>query len=647
MRRLSLLFALGATLAPALLHGQKAASLPDLQVTATRIPVARDAVPAAVTVLHGKDLRDRGITTLLDALRLAPSASVVQAGSYGAVTSLFMRGGESDYTKVLVDGVVINEPGGSINLATISLDNVERIEIVRGPGSVLYGADAMSGVIQLFTRRGEGPVHGGVEATAGSFHGRDVRGHATGASGAWSTAFAGSRFVSDGIYPFNADFGKTVGSAAIGWEGGRGSRVDVTARYTDAVGHFPTDGNGDPVDVNQRTLSDDLVLGLRASHPVSRGLELTAEVWSHRLNSRFRDERDTPGDSMGFAFAGTRDAVTSRRGVTVRSDWRLRPTMTIVAGAGIETEKEDQSSVTESDFGSGGFADSSQFLADRTTRSAYLQLRAAPLSSVTVQIGGRVDDNTDFGSFTTVRAGAVAHLSERSRVWGSFGTGFKAPTFSEILADSPYEVGNPTLRPEKSRSAELGMEVGTASVRAGLTLFTQNFSQFVQYISANPGDPTYTNLGAARSRGVEGSVTLAASRALTVDAQVTWLSTAVTDTGATSSPTFRRGQSLLRRPSLSGVLTLRGFAGQVSYAASGRWVGSRDDVSFRDFPAARIQLPSYVLFDASLTVPAPVGTALAADLLLRGENLFNTAWESTVGYPGRGRTLFGGMRLTF
>ena len=125
--------------------------LDEIVITATRVPVAARTV--ATTVITGEQLREMGIVQVQDAIRLA-SAAVLQTGSFGGITSLFIRGGESGYTRVLIDGVSVNDPGGSFNLAHLLTGDVERIEIVRGPTSVLYGSDAVSGVIQIFTRQG-------------------------------------------------------------------------------------------------------------------------------------------------------------------------------------------------------------------------------------------------------------------------------------------------------------------------------------------------------------------------------------------------------------------------------------------------------------------------------------------------------------
>src|SRR5256885_14235611 len=127
--------------------------LSPIVVSATKAEAPGSALTQAVTVISGDDLRARGVTRVTDALREVPGAAVVQSGSFGAVTSLFLRGGESRYTKVLIDGVPVNAPGGFFDFSHLTTDNIDRIEIVRGPASVLYGADAATGVVQIFTRR--------------------------------------------------------------------------------------------------------------------------------------------------------------------------------------------------------------------------------------------------------------------------------------------------------------------------------------------------------------------------------------------------------------------------------------------------------------------------------------------------------------
>src|SRR6267154_343593 len=169
-------------------------------VTATRVPVSIEVVSSAITVLRGVDLEAQGIRTAAEALETVPGAHVAETGSFGGQTSLFLRGGESDYTKVLIDGVPLNQAGGGIDLAHLTTDNIDRIEIVRGPVSVLYGSDAVTGVVQVFTRTGKGPAQLGAELRAGTYGSTEGALDVAGGTEVVSYSARVSRFSSDGLY---------------------------------------------------------------------------------------------------------------------------------------------------------------------------------------------------------------------------------------------------------------------------------------------------------------------------------------------------------------------------------------------------------------------------------------------------------------
>lgn len=625
------------------------AALADLVVTATRLTTAAP-VAAATTVLRGDDLRARGVRLVQDALREVPGVAIVQNGSYGAVTSLFLRGGESDYVKVLLDGVPLNAPGGSLNLADLTTDDIDRIEVVRGPVSVLYGADAMSGVIQLFTRHGSARRSGSLGVRGGTFGARDWNARIAGGGAQTGLSLSGSRFASDGIYPFNSRYDNRVGSARLDWRARNGGTVALTARGGDVSAGYPTDFAGVPVDRNQRTTERRLSLGAEASAPLGQLLTGTLQGFASRLRAGATNRSDTPADTLGYGYDSDRSAVTWRRGIDARLDWRRLSQATLSIGGGVEREEITSTGRTRQNYGSGAFDEATDFAADRSTRHAYAQMLATPHRNVSIQLGSRLDDNSAFGSFSTWRAGASWQLRAGTRVWGAVGTAFKAPTFAELFATDPYEVGNPGLAPERTRNAEVAVAQqlsGRATIE--VTAFDQRFRQLIQYVGAEPGQPTYVNLGAARSRGIEASMVVRAEGGLTLRGHWTRLATEVSDSGSASSLTFQQGARLLRRPPTSGGVTATLQRAGVTLGGSLTYVGERDDVDYRDFPATRTALPSYTTVDLSLELPvrrAGAGSPGAA-LTFRGENLFDAAYDQVVGFPGRGRTLFVGAQLRY
>jgi vitamin B12 transporter len=633
----------------ALAQVRDTARVQDLVVTATRLPTPASDVPAGTTVISGDDLRERGVHFVVDALRDVPGMTIVQTGSYGAVTSLFLRGGESDYVKVLLDGVPLNLPGGSMNFANLTTDDLDRIEIVRGPASVLYGADAMSGVVQLFTRTAAARSNVDVIGRGGSRGTSDLSGHGDIASGRFSLSATGGRFGSDGTYPFNSDYRNAMGTVHAGYDGGPAGRIGVSARYDDALIHFPTDGSGNVVDHNQFSTEQSFAGGLAADRTVGTiGLHLDA--YASRLNEGYTNRSDSPADTNGFDFIEDRDGITWRQGAGVRADWHAASATVATAGAGIERESDDEHDVGTSNFGFGAETDTSNSNNHRATRDGYLQLLSNP-GHLSLQVGGRVDDNSAFGTFGTWRAGLAWHLSQSSRVWAAAGTAFKAPTFSELFAASAFEVGNPDLKPERSRNGEVGAETAFAGrrIRAGATAFWQTFHDLIQFINAAPGDPNYTNLGGASSRGVELTASAVPGAGFSLSAHWTFLHTEVTDTGAASSVSFQQGASLTRRPASVGGGTVAYRWRRVTVEGTALRVGARDDIDFSGATAVRVTLKPYTTFDLALDLPVfgSADRSPGLDLTVRGENVFDASYQQVLGFPGRGRTLLAGGRLRY
>lgn len=611
-------------------------------ITATRVPVASRVAPASVTVISGADLDARGITTVADALAAVPGLAVVRSGSFGATTSLFARGGNSNYVKVLVDGVPVNNPGGAIDLATLTTDNIERIEIVRGPASVLYGSDAVSGVVQLFTRRGAGAPRGFGELRGGSFGTLEGSGGVSGATSALAYSVGVADRATDGALAFNNDNWNRVASARLSL-GSAVTTVDVTARRTDAAYHFPTDGAGRVVDSNSVRRDHRTVVSLDASRRLTPSATLRLVGAAARLDGGSSNLPDSPGDSTGFY--GRDAARVDRRSVDARAD--LRPATATTISVGATAEREQTRSTSESRFGSAP-ATAAAFAAHRTNEALYAQIIGTAGQHLTYTASGRVDDNGTYGTFTTGRASVAWQATAATSVRAAVGNAFKAPAFDETFS-STFTIGNPDLEPERTVSWELSAEqrVGGRALLSA-TYFDQRFRDLIQYVFGDESTAfrgTNDNLGAALARGWELEARAPRLGSFDVDASVTLLETRVTDAGTGAFGTFVNGERLLRRPARSAALNA-GYrlTGASRIGAGLRFVGERDD---RDFEKEeRVTLPAYALLDLSATLSlAPLSRALAPfTLTARVENALDRAYQTTFGFAAPGRTVLVGMR---
>ncbi len=641
---------------PAALHAQRVgppvsgdtARLATVAVTATRLPLPLDAQPSATTVITAQDIRERGITRLGEALAQVPGLALVQQGTVGNVTSLFVRGGNSGYTKVLVDGVPVNGAGGYVDLANFTLDNVERVEVLRGPASVLYGSDAVSGVVQIFTRRGgRGSVS--LDARGGSRSTRDLEGQAVGGVGGARYSAGVGDHRTDGVLAFNNGYRNTTASASVGAgvAGSGGSDGTLSARYTNATYHYPTDGSGRVVDRNQYRDERRLVLGGDLGRTLAPGAEVRAQLSLNALDGANDNQPDGPADTAGFY--GRTDSRARRGGADVRANLAAAGAGTITVGAAGEWQRENSGGYSVF----GGFRSPSSFVASNRDLAAYGQL-VGGVGGVTYTAGARYDDNQQFGGFASYRASAGYALATGTRVRLTAGNAFKEPQFTERFNTS-FSRGNPNLRPEQSRSWEAGLEQRVRGARVGATYFQQRFRDLVQYTYKSPAQlarpgadsSNYYNIAAARGDGVELEVALPSVRGLSLGGGYTYLHSEVTDSGF-GGTTVQERQPLVRRPKHSATLTaayrLRDAA---SVSATAARVGARDDVDFSGFPSRRVALAPYTKLDVAAEVgllPARGGGPSAA-LTLRVDNLLDEDYLTTVGYPGAPRLFLVGVRL--
>ena len=638
--------------------------LGEIVVTATRLPTPRGAVPAAVSILNGEDLRSRGIRFVADALREVPGAGVVRTGSHGGLTSLFLRGGESDYVQVMVDGVVLNDPGGAIDLGQLTTENIDRIEVVRGPVSVLYGSDAVTGVVHILTTHGGGRPRltvGGDVGVAGRLNGdqstcpgypstpcpegSDLGSYST---RSWDATLTGgarmvqyslsaSVFDTDGAYAFNNDYSNHTASARVHVAGERADAA-LTARYTDGLFHFPTDGAGRLSDANLHRSSESLAIGFDLGGFLSPRFEVRAALSYHDGDYRTVDEPDAPSDTLGF-FESTSSSGVDRRKAVLWGNLHLPGSAT--ATLGVETERQSGVSDFESMSKFGPFESSTSN--DRSNRAVYAQVVAAPTRRLTATAGARTENNDRFGSFRTWRAGASLRLLEGTTLRTSAGRAFKEPTFFENFAEG-FTRGNPALKPEQSRSWEIGLGQTFLEGRAAVdgTWFDQRFRNLIQYSGdPAPGEPNYSNIGEASSRGLEIEVRLGSVEGVSLTGSWVRLSTEVIDARPGTDPLFQQGQPLIRRPRdrvhISGIAP---WGARWRSGATMTVVGARPDLDFLTDPSgARVMLPRHAVLDLFAEYRVIESGSRDVTVRARIDNALDEHYSENANFPAPGRVL--------
>lgn len=612
-------------------------------VTATRVAMPADAVAAAVTVISGASLRERGVRTVGEALRETLGATIVETAGPGSQTSLLLRGGESDYVKVLLDGVPLNQPGGAHSFARLTTDDVDRIEIVRGPVSVLYGSDAVAGVIQIFTRTGLGAAHVEAEGGVGSYGENRAAATVTGGAGHLAYSLAFSRFASDGLYRVNNDYRNSVVTARVRFTPDARSDAAVTVRHGDAVFHYPTDGAGRIVDANQFATDRGPAVSVELGRRLSGRVETRLLFGTTENDSRLDDDPDAPGDTT--LIFHSRDRVR-RRNAEVRANWQAGPATVITGGIGFEDARLRHTD--DCQFYSGGsFFDCSGAPMDRTrrTHALFLQWLGGIGRAVSANLGARVEDNQQFGTFVTWRTGVAWRLDAATRLRAAAGTGFKEATFLEAYSTG-FVIGNPNLHPERSLSWEAGIEhtIPGSAVAVAVTYFDQRFRDLIVYDFTRT--PNYINIAAAQSRGAEVGVDWTVRSGTVASLVYTYLDTRVLDAGGDN--TFEAGKRLIRRPTNAATLRLTsGLAHRGTATIGVRFTGDRDDLDFSTFPATRVTLHPYARLQAAVEydVLRGRGSGPGVTLQAQGENLLGDTGREIANYPVRGRTLFFGMRV--
>lgn len=634
--------------AVAISQARDSLKLPDVIVSATKSPSDRSKLGVPVTVISGAELRARGVTRVVDALRETPGVSIVQNGSMGSVSSVFLRGGESRYTKVLLDGVPLNAPGGFIDLSHLTTDNIERIEIVRGPSSVVHGADAVAGVIQIFTKSGGGAARVSGSARAGSMGTREMDLGVSGQHALSSYSLGGGFHSTDGIHAFNNEYSNGTLSGSLNVPVNGIANFRLVSRYTTAEYHYPTDYTGAPVDTNSYRVQHRLVTSLQAERDLGDALHMV-------ISGGGNDVRDVTED-IQVPFGATARVNVASRSVVFRrfGDARVSADLpgssTFTIGTAYQREREAAANLQRPLAGK--WSESDAFSAARTNAAFYSELLGTLRDRVGYTLSARLDRNSDFGNFATYSSGLSVQAAPGTRLLGSYGTAFNAPAFSQ-LRPTLYTVGRPDLDAEQSASWQVGVEQSLVRgvVLAG-TLFRQRFTQMIQYVSGGP--PTfmgsYANLAAATANGSELEARIDPSAwnsrlsGLLVLANYSEVRPRVKSLDAGYGGSLHVGDALIRRPTHSANVSVLLARKSWDLSAAVNRVGRRPDVDFAQFPSPTVTLDAYTRADIAGSVGLSAVQLGKWAATFRVENVTGARYEDVVGFAAPRRVALVGLR---
>ena len=542
-----------------------------ITVTATRIATPEQKVPAGVTVITKADFKKRGYTTLAQALSAVPGLGVVQSGGPGAQTSVFIRGTNSEDVLVLLDGVPVNDPSeanGAFNFGTYTLSDVERIEVVRGPMSGLYGSNAIGGVINIITVQGSGAPKASIELAGG--WPAQGQGSATisGSSGKFDYALSGALDEESGfdytakrmsVYTGNKDpFRSKLGSVNLGYTPVAGTRVSLVLRAQQVDAGIPDLGYPIFDDPNEFDRNTNYFGKLGVVSNLFKGL-LTTELFIARVdntlhNTNLLDATDPNQAQANEVYHGTRNDAQWNNTVHV-PDAGISSAASVLFGVEYINDSSHET-VNDAYFGVPYVA---SVQATQRTWAGHVGAQTTLLNRLTLTGALRDDAVSSFGNALTWRVGGVLAVPEADmHLKVSYGTGFLAPSLFDLYgrdSSGGYNyVGNPNLKAEYSTGFEAGPQFDIPAfgrddfANVSATYFQSSIRNLITYVSLPPNytNSTEENIGQANINGVEAEFVLNPAPWLTADINYTY----------TRAVDAQSGAALLRRPQNAGSATV-------------------------------------------------------------------------------------------
>jgi vitamin B12 transporter len=597
-------------------------------VTATRIPTPEFQVASSITVVTADEIAARQLRTVPDLLRDIPGLNVIQSGGPGGQTSVFLRGTNSNHTKVFIDGIDVSDPSNSnasFDLGQLLTQDISRLEVLRGPQSGLYGSDAVGGVINVITKAGSGPAQFNAGVEGGSF---DTFNQNAGVSGsvdqfhyaanfqhfhAGSTPVTPSDYLPPGQARINDYDDNLTGSTRLGFDVTDTFDLGLVARYTDAHLRF----TGDDFDFSP-TVAD---TAQSESHTKQYYTRATAHLVS--FGGTFEETLGVAYSNIkSYDFSPDGPTETDNFGARVKFDWQ-----------GIVTFAADQKLILGAEHQRDSIT--TPISASTDINSGYAELQSSFWNSFYDTLAIRYDDNDRFGSKVTYRFAPEYLIADTgTKIKGSVGTGFKAPTLAQLFQSLPAFgfFANPNLRPETDLGWDAGFEQPLLdnSVRLGVTYFHINIKDLIE---DTPDFTTLTNVGRAVTKGVESFLSYQPIRSLTMKLDYTYTQAIDESTELTLLRRPKNKESWITTWQASDSLLLSATVLSVS-----SWVDGN-----RDFSIPRLNAPPYTTVDVAGNYNLTKNWTLTA----RIDNLFNRHYQNPDGFDQPTIGAYAGINAKF
>jgi len=611
----------------------------EVTVTANRVETSIKETASSVTVITRQDLEKTKKFTVLEALAEVMGLSYTQNGPLGSSSSVQIRGANSEHTKVMIDGMELNDPmtpSRTFDMGLLLVESIDRVEIARGPQSTLYGSDAMGGVINIVTRQEHGKPRMHFSAQGGSYSTLNGNAEVSGRSGEISYSAGASYLESGGFSAAGSQYaGNTENdgyrnltlSGKLGYHPQENLDLDLTFRSIDSrldIDNYGGDYGDDPNNVQDYNA---ILLGGSA-----RGL-FAHNRWESKLNLsylQYERRQDNPPDE-------THPQESERshfKSDLLKLDWQnnifAHKNNTVTAGFAYSREQGESEYYSESIWGPYESLFPKQ-AAD--TFGAYIQDRVNLSGNFFAALGARYDHHSQAGGAVTFRIAPGVYFDRTdTRLKASLGTGFRAPSLYQLYAPPTLygPIGNENLEPERTLGWDLGVEQEflRGRLRLGALYFSNSFENLIDFTYTDG----YLNLKKASTRGAELFLRTNPWKDLFLSAEYT----------RTEAKDEESGEYLLRRPKHKLALRIgTGFAAKGHVTADLLYVGAREDNFWMGYESTRVTLDGYILINAA----ASYEFLPLLQIFARLDNLLNQEYEVVKGYGSPGISVYAGLRL--